>query len=64
MLPSIQTAFGQFQKQNQFKNLSHDAVEIYSAKASCFSNLPLSSVQSALGAGALLFPPKIKHKKK
>ena len=36
VLPSIQTAFGQFQKQNRLKNLSHDTIEFYSAKSHCF----------------------------
>ena len=38
MLPSIQTAFGQFQKQNRLKNLSHDTIEFYSAKSHCLFN--------------------------
>ena len=36
VLPSIQTAFGKFQKQNQLKNLSHDTIEFYSVKSRCF----------------------------
>ena len=36
ILPSIQMAFGQFQKKNQLKNLSHDTIEFYSAKSRCF----------------------------
>ena len=37
-LPSIQTAFEQFQKQNQLKNLSQGTIDFYSSKARHFFN--------------------------
>lgn len=37
-LPSIQTAFEQFQKQNQLKNLSQSTIDFYSSKARHFFN--------------------------